>query len=458
VSGPWRIAAGVVLVLALVTSASAGPRGQWTRLPGTVINFAEPGLARTSDGVLHVVYVRNNGSRRDLVHVPVSPNGTVGAEAVALGGWMSMNHPDVLRMPDNTLRAFFGGIRTTGAGETNNSLNTATAPAAGIPWTLQIGKAAQSRSAYSGATTGAGLARDGTPISAWYSTGGMGFHYGTSPGDPDRSVPASSCCLYEPEIAVDAQSGQAYIGFFSLENTTPGLYAQRISPGGIQGDRFPAPGSRVGTSALNPGGRTALTGRIGAGGVFLFHGQGYPTFKTLALTNVVTGRSQIVLKADRAEHPNVSAGPDGRLWLVWEQSGTIYASRTNRAATKAGAANALKPPGGGTIFRLNGEGSRGPLDLVVNVQAGGQQGLWHQQVWPKLQLAASSRKAGRGRVITFRVLDAGEPVSGATVKAEGRTLRTASNGTATLRQARTARVRAAASKAGYAPANPIVVR
>jgi hypothetical protein len=55
VSWRWRIAAGVVLVLALVTSASAGPRGQWTRLPGTVINFAEPGLARTSDGVLHVV-------------------------------------------------------------------------------------------------------------------------------------------------------------------------------------------------------------------------------------------------------------------------------------------------------------------------------------------------------------------------------------------------------------------
>jgi hypothetical protein len=165
-----------------------------------------------------------------------------------------------------------------------------------------------------------------------------------------------------------------------------------------------------------------------------------------------------VIKADRNEHANVAAAPDGRLWLMWEQSGTIYAARTNRTATRVGAVNALKPPSGGTIFRLNGEGSAGPLDLIANVNAGGQQGLWHQQVWPKLQLAASSRKAGTGRVITFRVLDAGDPVTGATVKAGGRTLRTSANGTATLRQVKASRLRASASKAGYAPASPIVVR
>jgi hypothetical protein len=59
-------------VLALATSAGAGPRGQWTRLPGTVINFAEPGLARTGDGALHVVYTRRNGTKEDLMHREVS--------------------------------------------------------------------------------------------------------------------------------------------------------------------------------------------------------------------------------------------------------------------------------------------------------------------------------------------------------------------------------------------------
>jgi hypothetical protein len=54
-----RVASAVgitaVFAVVLVLPAPAGPPGSWTRLPGTVVNFAEPGLARTSDGVLHVV-------------------------------------------------------------------------------------------------------------------------------------------------------------------------------------------------------------------------------------------------------------------------------------------------------------------------------------------------------------------------------------------------------------------
>jgi uncharacterized GH25 family protein len=77
-------------------------------------------------------------------------------------------------------------------------------------------------------------------------------------------------------------------------------------------------------------------------------------------------------------------------------------------------------------------------------------------VRPKLQLRASSKKAGRGRIITFRVLDAGDPVAGATVKAGGKTLTTAANGKATLRQPRVAAVKATASKASYVPASASV--
>ncbi|MDH4103591.1 MAG: hypothetical protein OEV29_09445 [Thermoleophilia bacterium] len=450
-----RAVLAIAAMLALAVPAAAGPPGSWSRLPGTVINFAEPGLARTSDGVLHVLYVRKNGTNSDLAHVSVSPAGKVGAATVALGGWRSMNHPDVIRMPDGSLRTFFGGIRTTAGSEPNRAMNTATAPASGGPWTLQIGKAAQSNSAYSGATAGAGLARDGTPISAWYSTGEMGFHYGTSLDDPDRTVPATGCCLYEPEIAVDAATGQAYIGFFSLEKSAQGVYAQRISPAGVQGARWLAPGTRVGANALNPGGRTSLSARIGAPGVFMVHGQGYPTFKTVAVSRVGAGKPQIVLKADRAEHINVAAAPDGRLWLVWEQSGTIFATRTNKAAKKVGPVTKLKPPGGGDIYRLNGEGSAGPLELVANISSNGQS-LWHQQVLPGLQLTASSRAAGASRVITFRALDAGDPVAGAVIKIGGKTLRTAKNGSASYRAPGSGPVKATASKTGYRAATTTV--
>ena len=446
------LASLVVLVLAVASSAQAGPRGQWTRLPGTVLNFAEPGLARTRDGVLHVVYTRRNGSKEDLIHLEVSPAGTVGANAVAFGGWSAMSHPDLLRMPDGSLRAFFGGIRTTNPGETNNAMNTATAPASGSPWTLKLGKAAQAPYAYATGVAGAGLAKDGTPISAWSGTPGLGFHYGVEPGTADGKIPQSGCCLYTPEIAVDAASGQAWVGFHSNEDAGPGLYVNAIGPNGPQGARRLAQGSVVGKSSISPGNRTSLTGRIGAGGVYLFYGQGYPTFKTLALWKVDTAKPQLVIKADRNEHANVAAAPEGRLWLMWEQNGTIYAARTNRAASRLGAVNAVRPPSGASIYRLNGEGSAGPLDLIANMQAAGGQALWHQQVWPKLSLTGSRS----GTKIVFRVTDAGDAVAGAAVKAGGRTLKTDGAGRATLADAPAGRVRATASKAAYAPANAAV--
>jgi hypothetical protein len=363
-----------------------------------------------------------------------------------------MAHPDLLRMPDNTLRVFFGGIRSTAPGDDNDALNTATAPASGSPWTLTPGRAAQATYAYATGVTGAGLARDGTPVSAWSGTPGLGYHYGIDPKDPDGRIPQTGCCLYEPDIAVDSASGQAWVGFYSNESSGPGVYANAIGPTGPQGGRRLAQGSVTGQSSIHPGNRTAISGRIGAAGVYLVYGQGYPTFRTLALWKVDTPRPRLVLRADRNEHANVAAAPEGRLWLMWEQGGAIVATRTNKAATRIGPLTRLRPPAGGTIFRLNGEGSAGPLDLIANVQASGQQGLWHQQIWPKLQLSATTRKAGRGRAITFRVLDAGDAVAGATVKAAGRSLRTTANGIATLRQTRSASVKATASRAGYVPA------
>src|SRR5262249_58903412 len=107
--------------------------------------------------------------------------------------------------------------------------------------------------------------------------------------------------------------------------------------------------------------------------------------------------------------------------------------------------SAARPPGSRSVYELEGEGSAGPLDLFAN----DGHGLWHQQIRPRLQLNASTSKAGSGRTITFRVLDARDPVAGANVKAGGKTPTTAANGTASLKQASPVRVQATASKAGY---------
>jgi hypothetical protein len=443
-----RILFAGLVVLVVTGSAAAGPPGQWTRLPGTVVNFAEPGLARTSDGVLHVVYTRKNGTKEELAHVEVSPSGKVGADSVALGGWASMSHPDLLRMPDGSLRVFFGGIRSTNPGETNIALNSATAPAAGTPWALQPGKVAQATYAYATTYAGAAVAKNGVPISSWAGTPGLGFHYGVSPSDPDRAIPQSGCCLYHPDIGVDAASGQAWIAFTSNETASPGVFVNQIGPGGPEGGRKLGPGSISGKNFLQPIGRTSITGRIGAAGVFLAYGQGYPTYGSVAVWKVDSAKPQLVLKANGAKHVGIAAGPEGRLWVMWDLGGKIYATRTNRTATRAGGISILKPPGSGSVYELDGEGSTGPLDLVAN----DGQGLWHQQVLPKLQV--SGKRVGKA--IVFNVTDAGDPVAAAVVKAGRKTLKTAANGRATLGNAPTGRVKASATKAGYAAASASV--
>ena len=438
----------LAVLLTLAGSAAAGPPGQWTALPGTVVNFAEPGLARTSDGVLHLVYTRKNGTKEELAHVTVSTGGKVGSTAVALGGWASMSHPDLLRMPDGSLRVFFGGIRSTNPGETNNAMNTATAPSSGAQWSLQSGRAAQATYAYATSYAGAGLAKNGTPISSWAGTPGLGFHYGVDPSTPDGKIPQSGCCLYHPDIGVDSASGQAWVGFTSNETASPGVFVNAIGPGGPEGGRKLAPGSIAGKNFLQPIGRTPISGRIGAAGVFLAYGQGYPTFKTVAVWRVDTARPQLVLKAPGAKHVAVAAAPEGRLWVMWDVNGKIYATRTNHAATRVGLPSTVKPPGSGSVYELDGEGSAGPLDLVAN----DGKGLWHQQVWPKLQV--SGKRAGK--TIVFTVADAGDPVVAARVKAGGKTLTTAANGRATLANAPAGKVKASASKAGYTAASTTV--
>jgi hypothetical protein len=443
-----RILFAVLVVLVVTGSAAAGPPGQWTRLPGTVVNFAEPGLARTSDGVLHVVYTRKSGTKEDLVHVEVNPSGKVGADSVALGGWASMSHPDLVRLPDGSLRVFFGGIRSTSPGETNNAMNSATAPAAGTPWALQPGKVAQATYAYATTYAGAAVAKNGVPISSWAGTPGLGFHYGISLSDPDRTIPQSGCCLYHPDIGVDATSGQAWIAFTSNEAASPGVFVNQIGPGGPEGGRKLAPGSVSAKNFLQPIGRTSITGRIGAAGVFLAYGQGYPTYGSVAIWKVDSAKPRLVLKANGAKHVSIAAGPEGRLWVMWDRGGKIYATRTNRTATRAGGISILKPPGSGSVYELDGEGSSGPLDLVAN----DGQGLWHQQVLAKLQV--SGKRVGKS--IVFSVTDAADPVAAAVVKAGGKTLKTAANGRATLGNAPTGRVKASAKKAGYAAASATV--
>jgi hypothetical protein len=358
----------------------------------------------------------------------------------------------VLAAPDGSLRAFFGGIKSTEPGNTNNALNTATAPADGSSWTVVPGRVSGDSNAYV-SPTGAAVTKDGGFVEATTSTFGLTFHYGLTQTTPTVEVPGN-CCYYQPGIAVDSVTGQTVLAWYSNESPTQtgaaagsGMFLQEISPAGLVGARKLAPGSATadGKSAISTSYRAAVTSRIGAPGVYFVYGVGYPTFTKVALLRFGSAKPVFQIAAAGNQASNVAVGPEGRLWLFWKHGTTIVVTRTNKAATALEPLTALAPPPGtDTIWNLDGNGALGPLDLVANVSTS-DEAFWYRRVLPRLSLHGSALGQGQAR---FVVTDAGDPVPGAKIAVRGRTLTANGSGVATAKLP-LGRATAKASKAGY---------
>ena len=446
------VLASLVVLTCFASSGEAGGPGTWTRISDpSGRNTDEVGVARTADGVLHVAWQRRSGNTEGLVHTSIGANGLPGAVTQIVSGWASANYPDLVAMPDGTLRAFFGGIRSTNAGETNNSLNTATAPGTGTPWTLQEGKAAASTVVYP-SQVAAALAGGGTPIVVWNDScpGCNGFHFGTTPGTPDFKYETRGCCAYEANAAVDATTGEVVVAWYSNVTNNNGVYSEAVSPGGPSGNVLLAPGSASADrkDALAPTGKVGVTGRIGAPGIYLAYGQGYPTYKSIAVWRHGSSKPVFTIAASSARHIDIAHAPGGRLWVMWERGGRFFATRTNQAATRPGAIVSTAPPAGtSSIWRLTGEGSNGPLDLLAHVSTPSSLATWHTQLLPGLLLGVRA-----GRTSTLTVTDAGDPVAGATIAVGKRRATTNARGVASLKLAK-GRYTVRATRAGYVAAS-----
>ena len=101
-----------------------------------------------------------------------------------------------------------------------------------------------------------------------------------------------------------------------------------------------------------------------------------------------------VPKGARALTAGVAAGPDGRLWVFYGNEQQTFVTRTNKAVTAFEPVQTLKsPPGTVQYFRLEGEGSAGPLDLFADVTIDGttKDGSYHTHVFPLLSLSVAKK-------------------------------------------------------------------
>jgi hypothetical protein len=465
---PLSLACCAALLLTAPT-ALAGKPGTWTKLgQSNVDNIDEVALARTPDGTLHAVWTipshNNGGAGDDLVHTTIAPNGVAAAPDPITTGWGTITAvPDLITLPDGSLRVFFGGIRTINPDEPNSNMNTATAPSAGTPWTLPAGTTVTGDAAY-GADDGAAVLADGTPILAFGGTGSGAFvHRGLDPAQPNVAIQGQfgGCCGYSPDIAVDTASGVPTVAWYSNATGHLGVFAQPLDPGTGQPTAPPAlmPGSTTpynGTpSSSQQLSRTPIAARAG-GGVYVAYSGDYPS-TTKALLWRVGAPASITLDKTKADHlVGLAADPEGRLWVFWilrGPSSTVYARRSNKAATAFGPAVAAGAPSGQqTGYKISGNAQSGTLDLVGLFGGTGSPAQWHTQVLPGLAITASPSTVRRNRSakVKFTVSDP-DPVKGATVRAGGRSATTDAKGHAsiTLAPASKSPVAVTVTKAGY---------
>jgi hypothetical protein len=444
-TGGRAAAAAALALLAGTAPAAAGPPGKWTQVTGLGrddSNIMEVGLARTGDGVLHVLWTR--GAPGSVVHSSISPDArSLSRPHTVFENPDGVNETvDVVRAPDGSLRAFFAAVNAF------DGAMIGAASADGVSWSGRgpVSKTGTDRSpVYAAGGIGAAVGTDGTFYSIWGDSapGGGGFHAGLDPAVPDGDLPGG--LKRDPDVGADSQTGRVVAGWNSLDGE--GVVIMPLSPAGGHGS--------IPNSAPQLQHRLGITGRIGAPGVFVAFARGSnPFLSDPAVYRTDTGRVVPLTRRD-GELVSIAAAPQGRLWVFWRDGGTIRASRSNRAATRFGAFVKLRAPKKATtIYNLAGEGSRGPLDLLAHVDPPtGTLSSWHQRILPGLSFRAKQSTQGKTAI---KVTDAGEAVAGAKVKVKGVGSKTTGPGGTVSFGLAAGKYRVVAAKAGYSPASGAV--
>jgi hypothetical protein len=401
-------AAAALCALALLAAPATSP-ARWVQIThqhaGSRANL---GLARGRVGVLHVLWAGpNRAPFHAILDTPISPNGRVGAAQTIVSGWSGVNPPTAAASPAGQVFGIISGQVTGLSTDPFNGLNLATGPG---HWTLgahAFGNASLTEA--SNAIVETALLTNGQLITVWRSATTMLYQIGTDATTPPTDITPPGLGD-DPAIAVDRTTGAALIAYHGVSNGSNFTRAL-----------FPS----VGVPQLLPTAKTdapQLAARA-AGGFYTAY---TPDFMTVRLFRIGGRPVRVpVPRGIQVFTAGLAPAPGGRLWVYYGNNEKTYVTRTNNAATRFEPVQTLaSPPKLAQYFRLEGEGSAGPLDLFVDVTIDGQtkDGSYYTQVQPALSLAVVAKPlrdrrghATRARV-TASVLDAGDPVAGARVR------------------------------------------
>jgi hypothetical protein len=446
-------ALAVLLTVCAAPSASAAPWKRVTTPDGASTD--QVGHARTADGTLHLVWSHPTGpNTEDLNHTVILRNGRLGATNPVQSGWVGFSNAALVRDPGG-LRAFWGGFRTTDSSDPHQEVSTAVSPDGGASWTLHPTSINPAGAQSYGSNLAATVRPDGSTLQAFAGTLGTWVHAGLSPTTPNHDYQAPLGQYgYDPNLATDA-SGRTVMAWYSSASGHLGVLAQDVS----------ADGSPVGASTTMPGTsamRIGMLGRTPLAALGPSSYVAYPTPNQIRVWRVGAGSAPAVGRVGGSGSPAVAIAPtgDGRLWILWTEGfgdPDVLARRTNVGARKFGAiVNAGHPNDAKQAYKLDGNAVGGALDVLGNFNIGTTTTAVtsYRRILPGLTLQARPSRVRRGERtdVRFTVLDAGDPVRGARVTADGESGRTNGEGRVTLsinsRSSGTAR----ATHPGYTPA------
>jgi hypothetical protein len=328
----------------------------------------------------------------------------------------------------------FGGQRTVQPGEFFAG-QMAASDAVGAGWALDANSFGQSTYAADSEGTAA-VEFDSDQVNAFAAPSGtIVIHRGSdasSPAaNPDTVITEPGGSTYDTAMAVDPSTQALWVAWYALNSGKPSANGIRYTtylPS--VGSLSTAPGSHNGAGkSIQPDQRVAIAGV--ASGVWVAYTTGYPNGQAVALFNLRTHRSLKVPGSSNSDQVGLAAGPGGRLWVFWStaQHKVVHAVRTNAAVTKFEPQQNFTSPD--TVSATAGDGSPGPLDLVINapVRSGSSDNeMFYRRIPARFSAVASVKKG----VATVTVTDAGAPLKGAAVTFGGRKVTTAANGKASL--------------------------
>ena len=457
-TGLWIVFIAAMVGIACVPAA--GRAQTWRRLSSGGMNVSDQvGLARTADGILHVVW-RRRAATQALLQTSIARSGSLGPSVSVVSGWSSVGSP-ALVAHGTTLRVAFPGTPTLVTGNPQDGLDFATSADDGRSWSVT--PTAIARSHFSGVSTPAAvLSAGGSYLQSWYAPEGTFVHVGIDPNVPgigeygqgiDQALAAAG---YGPVIVAWCDASQGV--FVARVDPTSGARVGHVLHLSRTG-RCPADTRVALDSSLTWATEHFLLAASDADGrtVRVYDIAPYEIASgTIRRTFTVAGgrsfKQQIALAFATHSVRGYRGGYRGGVWVGWYDSGSealVFRRWTNAGVW--GAAVKVTLPAGQSVNQLQLNAQDDRVDVVARTQnAENVVSLFTTQVRPGLTLTAGSRT--HIKLTGFRVLDAGRAVRGATVNVAGRRLTTNAGGYAKANLP-TGSYTVSASKAGYVDAS-----